>query len=168
MIVWCIVSYQQYFDHRTKTIYAPNNQHILIVSISRIFELFSLFLWWFLKVPLENFSLLWRHRNYKTLISIEQWVFFSVPHILWHWASVYNGHHLGLETFTLVAKRLVAELSLLVLKTKVCRGRDWNTLPDSACVANALSNCATAAVEFEGVSRLIKCLLWKKITSKNV
>ena len=45
-------------------------------------------------VPLENFSLIWRRRHYlwrttnfdlySAVITIEQWGFFSVPHLLWH------------------------------------------------------------------------------------
>ena len=52
--------------------------------------------------PLENFSLIWRRHHYlwraanfnlcSALIAIEQWEFFSVPHLLWHVASVYDGH----------------------------------------------------------------------------
>ena len=45
-------------------------------------------------VPLENFSLMWRRHHYRwraahfdlysALMAIEQWGFFSVPHLLWH------------------------------------------------------------------------------------
>ena len=45
-------------------------------------------------VRLENFLLMWRAANfdlYPILMAIEQWGFFSVPHLLWHGASVYNG-----------------------------------------------------------------------------
>ena len=43
---------------------------------------------------LQNFDLFW------ALIPIEQWGFFSVPHLLWHGASVYNGHLWGPVTLT--------------------------------------------------------------------
>ena len=53
-------------------------------------------------VPLENFSLIWRRHHCRrraanfdlcsALMTIEQWGFFSVPHLLWHGASVYNGN----------------------------------------------------------------------------
>ena len=57
-------------------------------------------------VPLENFSLIWRRHHYRwravnfdlcsTLMAIEQWRFFSVPHLLCiYCASVYNGHLLS-------------------------------------------------------------------------
>ena len=50
-------------------------------------------------VPLENFSLLWRrhHNRWRTAkfdpcpahMTIEQWGFFNMPHLLWHgaWSS---------------------------------------------------------------------------------
>ena len=50
----------------------------------------------------QNFSLIWRRHHCRwraanidlcsALMAIEQWGFFSVPHLLWHGASVYNGH----------------------------------------------------------------------------
>ena len=39
-------------------------------------------------------------------LATEQWGFFSLPYLQWHGASVYNGHHRGLVTFTLVAERV--------------------------------------------------------------
>ena len=47
-------------------------------------------------VPLENFSLIWRRHHCRAvnfdlcspLMAIEQWGFFSMPHLLWHGASV--------------------------------------------------------------------------------
>ena len=61
-------------------------------------------------VPLDNFSLIWRRHHYRwmsanfdlclALMAIEQWVFFSVPHLLWHGASVYNGLLQGPGTLT--------------------------------------------------------------------
>ena len=83
-------------------------------------------------VSLENFSLIWRQRHYRwravncylhsTLMAIEQWGFFSVPHLLWHGASVYNGHLRGPLTLKPIAKRLVVDLSLPVFTTlMVCR-----------------------------------------------
>ena len=41
--------------------------------------------------PTGEFSLIWRAAN-TTLITIELWRFFSVPHLLWQGISVYNGH----------------------------------------------------------------------------
>ena len=65
-------------------------------------EVFFVFICLGFFVPLENFSLIWRLHHYRlrtanfdqclALMAIEQWVFFSMPHLLWHGASVYNGH----------------------------------------------------------------------------
>ena len=60
-----------------------------------------LFVTWYF-VPLEKFSLIsslyqcwWKAANFdlcSALMAIEQWGFYCVPHLLWHGASVYNGH----------------------------------------------------------------------------
>ena len=106
-------------------------------------------------VPLENFSLIWRRHHcrwrtanfdlYSALVAIEQWVFFSVSHALWHGTSFYNGHLRGLMALTLFGKRLAVELSLPNLTTYVCRGLDSNT-QTFACGPNTLTHHATAAV----------------------
>ena len=49
-------------------------------------------------------------------------------------------------TLTPIAERLAVELLLPVFTTYICRGWDSNTQP-SACEANALAYCATAAVQ---------------------
>ena len=80
-------------------------------------------------VPLENFSLIWRRHHCRwraakldlcaTLMAIEQWGFFNVPHLLWHGASVFNGYLRGPVTLIHVpnAERLAVELSLPVFTT---------------------------------------------------
>ena len=75
-------------------------------------------------VPLENFSLIWRRHCYRgkaanfdlcsALIAIEQWGLFSVPHLLWHGSSVYNGDLRGPVTLALIAEPLAVELPLPV------------------------------------------------------
>ena len=65
-------------------------------------------------------------------MTIAQWGFFSLPHLLWHGTSVYNGHLRGPVTLTPITECLAVELSLLVFTTKVCRGLDQNT-QHSAC-----------------------------------
>ena len=107
---------------------------------------------WFI-VPLQNFSLIWRRHHYRwraanfdlcsALMAIEQLGFFSVLYLLWHGASVYNGHLWGPVTHTPIGKRLAVRLSIPVFKTS--RGCDSNIQP-SACGANALTHCATATV----------------------
>ena len=71
-------------------------------------------------------------------MAIEHWGFFIVPHLMWHRASVKNGH----VTHT-YCKRLAVELSLPVFMTSVRRGWDSNTQL-SACGANALTHCMFA------------------------
>ena len=110
-------------------------------------------------VPLENLSLIWRRHHCRWRAAnfdlcsahmvIEQWGFFSVPHILWQGASVYNGHLRGPMTLTPIAENLTVELSPSDFTTKVCRGWESNTQP-SACGVNALTNRATAAAEKYG------------------
>ena len=93
-----------------------------------------------LRVRASNFDL------YSALMSIEQWGLFSMPHLLWHGAPVYNGHFRGPATLTSVAERLSVELSLPISTPPcVCRGWDSNTKP-SACEANALTDCSTVSV----------------------
>ena len=67
-----------------------------------------------------------------------------MPHLLWHGASVYDGHLRGPVTLAPNAERLAVELSLPMLTTWNCRGWDSNTQP-SVCGANDLTYCATTA-----------------------
>ena len=53
-------------------------------------------------IPLEKFSLIWRRHhcrwraaNLDLSSAIQQWGIFSVPCLLWHGKSVYNGHLRG-------------------------------------------------------------------------
>ena len=104
-------------------------------------------------MPLENFSLIWRRHHYtwrasnldlcSVLKPIEQWGFFSVPHLMWNGAFVYNGHLRGPVILTPIAERLTVEPSLPVFTTEVCCGLDSNIQP-SACGANAFTHYATA------------------------
>ena len=94
--------------------------------------------------PLENFSLIWRWRTANfdicsapMAIDHEQWEFLSLPHLLWHGASFYNGYLRGPVTLTPIAERLTVELSLPVFMTWVCCS--WDSITQhSACGANAL------------------------------
>ena len=78
-------------------------------------------------------------------MAIEQWEFFSVPHLLWHGTSVYNGQLRGPVILTPIAESFAGELTLPFFTTWVSRSRDSNTQL-SACEANALAHCFTAAV----------------------
>ena len=89
---------------------------------------------------------LWRDANFdlcSALMAIEQWGFFSVPHLLWHRALVYNGHLWGPVTLTPIAEHLALELSPPFFTNL---GLSWLGFKLSACEANALTDCATAAV----------------------
>ena len=76
-------------------------------------------------VPLQIFKLIWRRIHcrwkaanialYSVLLAIKQWGFFSVPHLLWHEASIHNDHHWGPITLTPNAERLAVDLSRPVL-----------------------------------------------------
>ena len=93
-------------------------KYFVMCSISCVcFEFFA---------PLENFSLIWRGHHWRcratnfdpcsALMAIEQWGLFSVPHLLWHRASVCYGHLWWRVTLMPNAVRLAVELSLPVLK----------------------------------------------------
>ena len=58
---------------------------------------------------------LWRTTNfdpYSALMTIEQWEFFRLTHLLWHGASVYNDHLRRPVTLEPIAERLAVELSI--------------------------------------------------------
>ena len=78
-------------------------------------------------------------------MTFEQYVYYRMPHLLWHGSSVYNGHLRGLVTLTTFADRLAVELLLSVFTIKVRRVWDSNTHP-SACGAIPLTHYATAAM----------------------
>ena len=108
-------------------------------------------------VPVENLSTIWRRHHYRwraanfdlcsALMAIEQWGFFSVPHLLWHGVSVYNGHLQGPVTLTPIVERLVVEMSLylfLLLRSIAVGIRRPNL---TLCRTNALTQCTTAAAK---------------------
>ena len=76
-----------------------NNLIILFKNFVYVSFAFVCFFGFF--VPLENCSLIWRRHHCRwraanfdlcsALVTIEQWGFFSMSHLLWHGASVYNG-----------------------------------------------------------------------------
>ena len=101
---------------------------ISVTVISSAFDILKfLFVCFGFIVPLEKFSLLWRRHHYRwtaanfdlclALMAIEHWGSLSVPHLLWHGASVYNGHLRGPVSLTSIAERLAVEISLRVLTT---------------------------------------------------
>ena len=103
---------------------SSNTRKKVSSSLRRLLSLTWLFVCFF--VPLGNFSLIWRRHHCRwraanfdacsALMALEQWEFFSVPHLLWQGASVY-GHLQGPMTITPNVERLTVELSLPVLTT---------------------------------------------------
>ena len=95
-------------------------------------------LFWGFFVSLENFSFIWRRHHCwwraanfdlcSALVVIEQWGFFSVPCLLWHGASIYNGRLGWPVTLTRIAKGLAVELSLPNFKTVAVQIRTPNLL----------------------------------------
>ena len=64
-----------------------------------------IFLSIFSKSP-SRYHYRWRASNFdlcSALMTIEQWGFFSVPHLVWYGTSVYNGHLRGPVTLTPIA-----------------------------------------------------------------
>ena len=108
-------------------------------------------------VPLEDCLLIWRSHHCRwraanfDLWAIEQWGFFSVSHLLWQGAFIYNDHLRGPVTLTPIAGCLARELSLPDFTTKVCRIWDSNTHP-SACD----SSCPAAVIQLVIMTELIK------------
>ena len=119
-------------------------------SHSRTFHLFG-------DVTTANFDLC------SALMVIEKWGFFSVSHLLWHGASVYNCYLREPVTLTPIAESLAEELSQPVFTSYVCRCWDSNYQP-SAYGANALTHCATVAAKF--LVRTVRNLIcyWTKKT----
>ena len=124
------------------------------MSFYCIFSSFFYIIWLVLFIclgffaTLVNFSLKWRRHHCRwravnvdlcsTLMAFEQLGLNIVPHLLWHGASVYNGHFQGPGTLTTFAKRERVELSLPVLSTWVCRG--WDSPILSIFEANVLAH----------------------------
>ena len=95
-------------------------------------------------------SYIWRSHHYRWMaanfylnkahMAIEQWQFFSVPRLMLHGSSVYNGHLWDPWHSHQIPSFRHLELSLSVLPvftTYICSSWDSNSQP-SACEANAL------------------------------
>ena len=112
------------FDHSSKT--SKSWFNFCSISNTLYDDCWSLFVCLFVCfgfiVPLDNFPLIrrrhhcrWKAANFdlwSAFIAFDQWGFFSVPNLLWHGASVYNGHLRVPVTLTPIAERLPVELSL--------------------------------------------------------
>ena len=95
----CIKVKQTYLFTRCEKFLVSNLLNIIVFQIAFVVRLFVCLEF---SVPIENVSLIWRRHHCRwraanfdlcsALMAIEQWGFFSVSHILWHGASVYNCH----------------------------------------------------------------------------
>ena len=70
----------------------------------------------------------------STLISIEQWGFLNVPHLLWNRPTLHNGHPRGPMTLTLVAERLAGAVTICVYDLGLSQPKIEPRSP--ACEAN--------------------------------
>ena len=70
---------------------------------------------------METSPLRWRASNSdlvcSALMALEQWGFFSMPHLLWHGTFVCNDHLREPVTLTPIAEHLAVELSLPIFTT---------------------------------------------------
>ena len=115
----------------------------------RLKSKYDLFVCFRIIVPLKNFSLIWRRHHYRwrtasfdlfsVLMTIEQWGFFRMPHLLWHGASVYNGH------LTPFAERLAVELSIPVLRLKSIAA--WIRIPNLSLAGPTLYSTAPSPIQ---------------------
>ena len=130
-VIWlkcCLYSVQQkhIYQSITKLLITYLGRRLFTYSYS-FFVVFFVFVFLGFYVPHENVSL-WRCRHYRwrttscdlhsTLMAIEHWGFFSMPHLLRHGASVYNGYLRGPVTLTPVAECLAMELTCLFLRLR--------------------------------------------------
>ena len=134
-------------------------------------------------VPLENFSVTWRRHHCRwraanfdlcsALMAIEQWGFFSVLHLLWHGASVYDGHLRGpvtLAIFPSVKQWSRIGWNMQPIKkdesVETCRvrGRIGRDMPSERTNRSKHAECPHALYEQSCRSFLLLCKLILNIT----
>ena len=87
-----------------------------------------------------------------------------MPYLLYHGASVYNGHLRGPVTLTPIAERLAVEPSLPAFKTVAAGIRTPNNP-----LATALNHCTTAVVPIYVEDRYFKGFIFtQKVFSNTV
>ena len=89
----------------------------------------------------------------ETLMAIEQWEFFSLPHLLWHGASIYDGDLRDTHTYC----RAFGSWAVTTCNCfhRLVRFRlDSNNYP-SACGANALTH-RTESVKVAQIAKYFK------------
>ena len=88
---------------------------IFLNQMAIIFELAAIALFVCFSLIWRRHHCRWRAANFDLCFAhmvIEKWGFYSVPHLLRHGASIYNGHLRGPVTLTPISKRLAVELLL--------------------------------------------------------
>ena len=86
----------------------------------------------------------------SALMTIDQWVFLNVPHLLWHAPTLINGHlRETRDTHTPVAERLAVELSITTCFNDLGLSRPQTKLQSTAWEARSLPT--------EPPLRCIKC-----------
>ena len=90
---------------------------ICLSCVKHVFDTFFLCLFGVFRPTREFFTHFetspWRAANFdlcSALIAIEQWGYLSVPFLLWHGASICNGHLRGSVRLIPIAERLAVEL----------------------------------------------------------
>ena len=100
----CRVSFNSTHSHLLLNNHLANFNQSCQNSSLGLFVYLFVCLWFYIQI--ENFSFISKSHHYwlraenfdlcSALMTIEQWGFFSVPHILWHGASVYSDNFWGL------------------------------------------------------------------------
>ena len=110
-----VISEDTWYLHQLSSVWRWSCHYLVFFSLFEVFRPTREFF-----THLETSPLLVQGCNFdmcSALMAIEQWGFLSVPHLLCHRASVYNGHLREPATITPVAERLAVEHSLPVLTT---------------------------------------------------
>ena len=106
-----------YIKHKHKKLFNVDIKKIILNKMATILELAAIALFVCITLIWIPHHCWWRAANYdhcSAHLAIEQWGFFSLPHLLWHGASVYNGRLQRSMTLTPISERLAVKLSLHV------------------------------------------------------
>ena len=95
--------------------------------------------------------------RYSALMAIEQRLLFSVPHILWNGASASGG-----PVIHLFPSVLLWSCHYVYLRHRSVVAEIRTLLTPSACKANALTHCTTAAVHRKG-KETVNCTFKKSM-----
>ena len=112
----CYHIFWKHLNWKLKSKYAKNFPGINLKQLMGcLFQVIFVLLEFFFWLILRSFHGRWSAANfdlYSARMPIEQQGFFSVPLVLWHETSVYNGHLRRPVKLTPIAERLAVELSL--------------------------------------------------------